>query len=57
MVPSRSVRIATSPRWVDVDDRLREVRDVVEKLVVYVFRNAVRLGNWQRPVHAQPHLG
>ena len=57
MVPSRSVRIATSPRWVDVDDRLGEVRDVVEKLVVYVFRNAVRLGNWQRPVHAQPHLG
>ena len=57
MVPSRSVRIDTSPRRVDVDDRLGEIRNVVEKLMMHVFCDAMCLRHLQRPVDAEPHLG
>src|SRR5665213_391838 len=57
MVPSRSVRIATSSGGVHVDDRLREIRDMVEHLVMDLLRNGVCCRHLQHPVHAQPHLG
>lgn len=57
MVARRSVRIDQCSRRIDVNDRLGEVRNVVEELVVSHFGDLMRRGDRRGSIDAEPNLG
>jgi hypothetical protein len=57
VVSRRGMWVHCNPGRIDMDDGVRKVRDVVEKLVVGDLGNLMRLRDWQCPVNTEPNLG